>query len=81
MARVSNEVLAEKIDSATALLTQVIDQHGKQIESHNRAIFGNGKPGLVADVGELKIGQRALLWTVRAVAVVAIAELIALALP
>jgi hypothetical protein len=68
------ERVEKKIDRLGAVPTQIaaLDE---RLAKHDKLLYGNGQPGLLADVDRLKQSRKLLMWAVGIVIAAAAAEM------
>jgi hypothetical protein len=57
----------ERLASLETMLRDVFIEVRKDVDKHDEAIYGNGKPGLKTIVERLKEAEERRTWTIRAI--------------
>lgn len=57
----------ERVASVEVMLKEVLAEIRKDVDKHNEAIYGNGKPGLKTIVEQLKEAEKRRVWMIRAI--------------
>lgn len=57
----------ERLASLETILRDVLVEVRKDVDKHDEAIYGNGKPGLKTVVERLKEAEERRTWTIRAI--------------